>query len=114
VAPTHQQPPAGQSLSVAGLRFDSQNNADPSKPLHQEVSTAQALRVVRRAGIYDLPFVHHLADGLALLTIWHPDEEVKASGLDCTTTTSPQRNFSHFLPENLVFIQRHRGQVEHK
>lgn len=112
--PDDAAPPAVKSVG-RWLRSISQQNADPSKlymyntpgklPGHYELCAELEYMTCH--------FVHHVADALRCVSIWHPDEDVKHQAWMYHYYIAEE--LFHFIPEGVPqFKERHTDKVERK
>lgn len=102
---------------VRWMRVSTCNNADPSKPDCYMSAPQMNEEIV--AGCVDeceyitCHYVHHLADSMRVLSIYHPDESVRNYAANIHFQIAEE--IFHFVPETTEqFVYRHRDKVEHK
>ncbi len=103
------QPPAIKAVS-RWLRTISQHNADPAKGYMRPDALPGPLELCAELEYQTCHFVHHLADALRTVAIWHPDALIweRAYGYHYRIA----EELFHFVPEGTEeFIERHRDKV---
>jgi hypothetical protein len=94
------------------MRRVSQNNADPSKPYMAEGELPTPEQIEKELEHSSVHFVHHFADALRVIAIWHPDELVRKQAYGIHFYIA--KELFHFVPEDdATFICRHRDRVAH-
>lgn len=101
---------------VRWMRTKACHDADPNKPDCYMKAPSIDESFIIRAGkeLEYLPchFVHHLADAMRVLALYHPDPETKR--IAYATHFHIAEELFHFIPEsNAQFIHRHRDKVNH-
>lgn len=92
------------------LRTISQNNADPSKDYMRQDKLPAELVLCDELEWRSCHYVHHLADALRVVAIYHPSGGVRAIA-DGYHFRIAEEIF-HFMPETAdVFIERHKDKV---
>jgi hypothetical protein len=92
------------------LRRVSQNNADPSKDYMRDDKMPTALELCDELEWRSCHYVHHLADSLRILSIYHPEIEVRERADDYHYRIAEE--IFHFMPEpHTTFIRRHEDKV---
>lgn len=89
------------------MRSVCQFNADPSKPYMNDIKLPEHAALDKELEHCPCHFVHHFADGLAVIAYGHPEQKVVeyAAGLHYHIA----EELFHFVPEpNFVFALRHR------
>ncbi len=95
------------------LRSISQNNADPSKDYMKasEISAPPEAKLLDKE-LENLPvhFVHHFADALRIVAIFHPEESTRKYAWDVHYFIAEE--LFHFVPESdYRFLARHEDKV---
>ena len=104
-------PPAVKSVG-RWLRTISQNNADLSKDYMKQSPLPTAHALCDELEYMTCHFVHHFADALRCVTIWHHDEDVKHTAWIFHYYIAEE--LFHFLPEGTEqFKERHKDKVSH-
>lgn len=94
------------------LRTVSQHNADTSKQYMRNDGLPDEYDLCAELEYMTCHYVHHLADAIRCVAIWHPDEEVKKVASMYHYRIAEE--LFHFMPETcLRFIERHVDKVEH-
>lgn len=92
------------------LRTVSQNNADPSKDYMRQDSLPTCLELCDEIEWMSCHFVHHFADALRIVAIWHPDSDTRNKAWEYHLEIAEE--IFHFIPESdKVFVHRHRDKV---
>lgn len=92
------------------MRSVSQNNADPSKPYMAQSVLPAPQELDKELEHCTVHFVHHFADGLAVIAHNHPDYE--AANYAASLHYHIAEELFHFVPESRdTFILRHRDKV---
>lgn len=103
-------PPAIKAVS-RWLRTVSQHNADPSKGYMRAEPLPHALELCAELEYQTCHFVHHFADALRCIAIWHPDAMVTDRAYEYHYRIAEE--LFHFVPEEkATFIARHRDKVK--
>ena len=88
------------------IRRVSQNNADPSKDYMREDSRPESLDLCAELEWRSCHFVHHFADALRVLALFHPDSLVREDAWEYHFMIAEE--IFHFAPESdAVFTERH-------
>ena len=94
------------------LRIVSQQNADPSKDYMKQRTLPTIDELSKELEWMTVHFVHHFADSLRIVAIWHPDGGVRLSAWMYHYEIAEE--LFHFIPEDdATFITRHRDKVDH-
>lgn len=94
------------------LRTISQNNADSSKGYMQQDKLPSPMELCDELEYQTCHFVHHLADALRTVSIWHFNTHVRESAWLYHYLIAEE--LFHFVPENREkFIERHKDKVDH-
>jgi hypothetical protein len=94
------------------LRMISQYDADPTQSYMAVDSLPRLQDLEKELEFSSVHFVHHLADALRVVGIYHPDAIVKANANGLHRYIADE--LFHFKPEGFEeFIHRHRDRVEH-
>ena len=94
------------------MRSVSQNNADPSKDYMRKDPLPSFEQLDLELENLTVHFVHHFADALRVIAIWHPDAVVAAYASGIHQDVAGE--LFHFHPESVKeFDDRHRDKVEH-
>ena len=105
------QPPAIKAVT-RWLRTISQNNADPSKGYMQQDKLPSPLELCDELEYQTCHFVHHLADALRTVGIWHYNDCIKERAWQYHYLIAEE--LFHFVPESRDnFIERHKDKVDH-
>lgn len=105
------QPPAIKAVS-RWLRTISQHNADPAKSYMQQDALPDASDLCAELEYQTCHFVHHFADALRTVALWHPDGDVNWRASKYHYFIAEE--LFHFVPEpDDVFIDRHQDKVAH-
>lgn len=105
------QPPAIKAVT-RWLRTISQHNADPSKGYMQQDDLPTPLALCDELEYQTCHFVHHLADALRTVAIWHPNNFTRERAYDYHFLIAEE--LFHFIPESdEVFKERHKDKVSH-
>lgn len=92
------------------LRTISQNNADPSKDYMRQDTLPTELELCAELEWRSCHYVHHLADALRVVAIFHPDHVVSDRAGAYHYRIAEE--IFHFLPETVdQFMHRHRDKV---
>lgn len=94
------------------MRRVSQHDADPSQSYMAPTALPTPEDLEKELEFSTCHFVHHFADALRCISLWHPDAAVRdyAYKLHCYIA----EELFHFNPEgSLEFEFRHRDRVEH-
>ncbi|KKK94595.1 hypothetical protein LCGC14_2681270 [marine sediment metagenome] len=95
------------------LRIISQYNADPSKDYMKQRPLPSPDAVCKELEWMTAHFIHHFADSLRIVAIWHPDSGVRGSAWAYHYLIAEE--LFHFIPEDdATFITRHRDKVAHE
>ncbi len=106
------QPPAIKAVS-RWLRTISQHNADPSKGYMRPDTLPDEMTLCGELEYETCHFVHHFADALRCVAIWHPEQSVQAQAWAYHYRVAEE--LFHFVPEtDDVFKERHRDMVTHE
>jgi hypothetical protein len=93
------------------MRSVSQQNADPSKPYMAITTLPDPSDLDKELEHCTVHFVHHFADGLAVIAYHHPDESVARYA--ATLHYHIAEELFHFVPEPRgVFLVRHRDKKD--
>ena len=104
-------PPAIKKVN-RWLRTVSQNNADPSKDYMKQATLPTPKEVSKELEWMTSHFVHHFADSLRVVAIWHPDMVMRIVATNYHYDIAEE--LFHFIPEDdATFITRHRDKVDH-
>jgi hypothetical protein len=104
-------PPAIKAVS-RWLRTTSQHNADPDKGYMKPDALPDAMALCGELEYQSCHFVHHFADALRTIAIWHPDKYIRQKA-DTYHYLIAEELF-HFVPEtDDQFIARHQDKVAH-
>ena len=107
----HNQPPAIKAVS-RWVRTISQHNADPAKGYMRPDSLPSPLELCAELEYQTCHFVHHIADALRTVAIWHQDAGTRQCAGDYHYRIAEE--LFHFVPEaDNVFIERHQDKVAH-
>lgn len=88
------------------LRTISQNNADPSKDYMRQDTLPEPLKLCDELEWRSCHYVHHFADALRVVSIFHPGEAVRIKAWNYHFRIAEE--IFHFVPENdAVFLERH-------
>ena len=94
------------------LRKVTQNDADPSQSYMAPTSLPNFDELEKELEHSPCHFVHHFADALRIVSIWHPDDVVRGYAWGLHHYIAEE--LFHFVPEDReTFIHRHRDKVEH-
>lgn len=94
------------------IRKVSQNDADPSQSYMAPMALPEPDALEKELEFCTCHFVHHFADALRILSIWHPDNAVRDYAWRLHYYIAEE--LFHFVPEDdATFVQRHRDRVEH-
>jgi hypothetical protein len=94
------------------LRTVSQNNADPSKDYMRQDDLPTSLTLCDELEWKTVHYVHHFADALRVVEVFHPDELTRMRARDYHYRIAEE--LFHFVPESRGdFIYRHRDKTEH-
>lgn len=105
------QPPAIKAVT-RWLRTVSQNNADPSKGYMQQDALPTPLELCAELEYQTCHFVHHLADALRTVSIWHYMGITRDQARAYHNRIAEE--LFHFVPEtDEMFFVRHRDKVLH-
>lgn len=89
------------------MRAVSQNNADPSKSYMNDIVLPAPEALEKELEHLPCHFVHHLADGLAVIAYGHPEREVREYAYSIHAYIAEE--IFHFIPEPPgIFAWRHR------
>lgn len=103
---------------VRWMRTKTCHDADPNKPdCYMKAPLVIDADYIKAAGkeLEYLPchYVHHLADAMRVISIYHPDHSVRMIAGDVHFHIAEE--LFHFLPESeQQFVWRHRDMVEHE
>lgn len=107
----HSQPPTIKAVS-RWLRTLSQHNADPAKGYMRPDALPTPLDLCAELEYQTCHFVHHLADALRTVALWHPDAETRIRAGHYHYRIAEE--LFHFVPEaDDVFTARHQDKVIH-
>lgn len=102
----YDQPPAIKAVS-RWLRTISQHNADPTKGYMQPDALPTPLEFCAELEYQTCHYVHHVADALRTVAIWHPTLDIQQRAFDYHFRIAEE--LFHFAPEgDGVFIERHK------
>lgn len=95
------------------MRAVSQHNADPSKPYMNMIQLPHIESLEKELEHCFVHFVHHFADGLAVIAYHHPEGEVRAYAARLHYYIAEE--LFHFVPEHPeTFKLRHRDKIDGK
>lgn len=95
------------------MRKVSQKDADPSQSYMAPSSLPSPEEMEKELEHAPCHFVHHFADALRVIGLWHPDVEVRAYANRLHFYIADE--VFHFTPEvDMTFKHRHRDRVEHE
>lgn len=94
------------------LRSVSQENADPSKPYMRRGELPSDLELCEPLAYCSCHYVHHLADALRVVAIFHPDKEVRDRAWGYHYRIAEEL-FHFMIEDDPTFRDRHRDKVEH-
>lgn len=101
----------GIKLVSRWMRAVSQQNADPAKPYMAVTELPEPSELDKELEHCTVHFVHHFADGLAVIAYNHPDPAVAASAAEIHFHIAEE--LFHFMPESRgVFLVRHRDKKD--
>jgi hypothetical protein len=107
----HSQPPAIKAVS-RWMRTLAQHNADPAKGYMRPDNLPTPLDLCDELEYETCHFVHHFADALRTIAIWHPHAETRRGAFEYHFRIAEE--LFHFLPEtDDLFIARHQDRVAH-
>ena len=90
-----------------------QHDADPSQSYMSPWVVPNPEDLEKELEFSTCHFVHHFADALRCIAIFHPDEYARAYAKKLHDYIADE--LFHFVPEtDEVFIYRHRDRVEHE
>ncbi len=93
------------------MRAVSQENADPSKPYMAVTTLPDPSDLDKELEHCTVHFVHHFADGLAVIAYHHPDEPVARYAAELHYHIAEE--LFHFMPESRsTFLVRHRDKKD--
>jgi len=94
------------------MRKVSQNDADPSQSYMAPSELPTREQLEKELEFSSPHFVHHFADALRVIAIYHPDRETARYAALLHLYIADE--LFHFVPESdATFIYRHRDRVEH-
>jgi hypothetical protein len=94
------------------LRRVSQHDADPSQSYMAPASLPSAEDLEKELEFATCHYVHHFADALRCVAIWHPDPEARAYAWRIHWYIADE--LFHFKPESEgEFVLRHRDRTPH-
>jgi hypothetical protein len=92
------------------IRTVSQNNADPSKDYMRQDKLPTDLELCEELEWRSCHYVHHLADALRVISIYHPDDTVGGAAWSYHFRIAEE--IFHFKPEGEAeFLRRHKDKV---
>lgn len=92
------------------IRTISQNNADPSKDYMRPDKLPEPLELCDELEWRSCHYVHHLADALHVVALYHPDNAVKVRAYSYHYRIAEE--IFHFVPEaDAIFIKRHEDKT---
>lgn len=92
------------------LRRESQNNADPSKDYMRRDPLPSWKKLCDELEFRSVHYVHHFADSLRVLALYHPNESVRETAYEYHYYIAEE--LFHFRPEtDEQFQSRHRDKV---
>ena len=95
------------------IRKACQNDADPSQSYMAPSKLPDPEDLEKELEFCTCHFVHHFADALRIIAMWHPDRGAGAYARRLHIYIADE--LFHFVPENdAAFIHRHRDRVEHE
>jgi hypothetical protein len=95
------------------IRTVSQNNADPSKDYMAKKPLPSCEDIEKELEHSTCHYVHHFADSLRVVSIGHPDADVRNTAWLYHHYIAEE--IFHFVPEDdATFVHRHRDKVEHR
>lgn len=110
--------PDAKTSEVKGLvrwmRTKVCNNADPTKPdcymSAPEIDDDYVIRAGKELEYLSCHYVHHLADAMRVISIYHPESAIRATAYAVHFHIAEE--LFHFIPETRdQFIVRHRDKV---
>jgi hypothetical protein len=94
------------------MRKVSQEDADPSQSYMAPTALPQPEELEKELEFTTSHFVHHFADALRCISLWHPDGSVSAYAKSVHHYIADE--LFHFVPESdAEFIHRHRDRTQH-
>lgn len=104
-------PPAIKAVS-RWMRALAQHNADPDKGYMRPDGLPSREQLCEELEYRTCHFVHHFADALRCVSIWHPDVTAQETAWKYHYFIAEE--LFHFRPETVQeFVLRHRDQVAH-
>jgi hypothetical protein len=102
---------------VRWMRVAACHDADPAKPDCYMKAPVVDEHTIIRAGkeLEYLPchYVHHLADAMRVIAIFHPDSDIRATAWKVHHHVAEE--LFHFVPESDdIFLERHKDKVAHE
>ena len=94
------------------MRKVTQSDADPSQSYMAPTTLPEPEDLEKELEFATSHFIHHFADALRCISIWHPDVDVTKYARRLHWYIADE--LFHFVPEsNETFIHRHRDRVGH-